>query len=215
MATNKLQIWNVALSAHLGAGKLANTTTPSPQQEQCVLHYDDTVRALLEAHWWTWARARTTLTAEATNDRSNEWAYKYRMPGDVLAIRWINEPQTARALMAANRNPDTPRELYGDHVYSDVQSAVMEYTALVEDVSVWPQIFADAVAAALAARMAMPLTENARLRRDALQMAEMELERAIVHDEAMQSGMEQDLKATWLDERGTDGLDYPPVLGAT
>lgn len=212
MAITKLEIWNRALTGYLGVGKLADLTTSTPAQEQCELHYDATVRALLEAHEWTWSLTRATLTAEATNDRSSEWAYKYRMPGDVLVIRWINAVTTARSLIAAQRNPDTPRQIYGDHVYSDVASAVMEYHALVEDPSAWSQAFADAVAATLASHMAMPLTENSRLAQRAMQMAQINLEKAIVHDEGLMSDREASVQVPWRDARGATDMTYPPIL---
>lgn len=212
MARDKLEIWNRALTGYLGVGKLANTTTATPEQEQCSLHYDATVRALLEEDYWSWARLRTTLTA-ATNDRASEWAYKYIMPGDVLAIRWINDAQTARSLIALGRSPDTPREIYTEYVYSDVQAAVMEYTGLIDDESVWPQAFADAVSATLASHMAMALTENSRLAQRAMQMAEQHLETAMERDEMNRDATEVDLKSSWIDARVGGITPYPPVLG--
>lgn len=184
MAKSKLDIWNAAMTTHLGVGKIDSLTATTPAAEQCKLHYDTALESLLESYWWTWARSRETLT-ELTNDRSSEWGYKYQMPAEVVSVRWVNEPETARGLISTGRSADTPREMHADYLYSDKADALMEYTTLVTDPSVWSQKFADALAAELASRCCQALTENARLRRDTSEASAMLLERAIVHDEQL------------------------------
>lgn len=201
MPRGKLEIWNEAMSEHLGVASITSLTESSPAGEQCRLHYDSVVATLLEAHWWVWARARVTLTS-ITNDRPTEWSYKYYMPGEIAAIRWVNDPDTARGLLASHQSADAPRETSADYIYTDVASAVMEYTALITDAQVWPARFIDAVKATLAARSCLALTENGRLRQDTYRLAETYLERAIVHDEANATQYDWEPVPDWLRVRG-------------
>lgn len=202
MPRGQLEIWNEAMAEHLGVGRISGINDTSPSAEQCRLHYDSCVLTLLEAHWWSWARTRKTLTEATTNDRSDDWAYKYNMPNNIAAIRWVNDPEIAHANITLNRSPDAARETTLDHIYTDVSSAVMEYTRLETTSVVWSSRFIDALKALLAVRACKPLTENSRLYRDVMDLSELYLERAIAHDEANSEHMEFNPLPTWLEGRG-------------
>jgi len=169
---------------------------------QCDLHYDRALKALLQRHWWTFATGQQVL-AVTTNDRT-EWAYRYARPADALTIRWVNEATTARSLLALNKSPDTPREVTLGAIYSDVATASCAYTQLVDDPAVYPQTFADALSAHIAAAVAMAITQNGRLAREALQAATYLTDVAITHD--ANEGPPEDYAQTpgWLEARGVD-----------
>lgn len=209
MPRSQLQIWNEAMSEYLGVADIPSTTDASPSGEQFRLHYESIIETLMETHEWSWATDRKTLTA-ITNDRPNEWAYKYKKPFGMAAIRWVNEPEAARQLKAMNRHPDTPRHTTESHIYSDTADAVIEFTAQVVDTSLFSAMFAEAVKANCAARACMALTENGRLKRDCMQMAELNLERAIAHDEDLIEEIEHEPLPDWMRARlnGTDEGRY-------
>lgn len=208
--SSKVQICNRALSAHLGVGRINALSEDAPAAEQCNLHYDDTLQTLLELHRWSWAQRQDVL-AELTNDRSTEWAHAYQVPSNCLRIHWVNDAATARSLMALNRDPDTDREILGDTLYSDVPTASIRYTTLVEDPTIFPMAFQNALAASLAANMALPLTENGRLAAQSMDMAERLIERAIVHDESKQRLEVVNPVPSWYDERGVSYTEIDPT----
>jgi len=198
---SKVQICNRALSTYLGVGRINNLNETSAAAEQCLLHYDDTLQSLIEAHWWNFSVGRQVL-AEETNDRTTEWSYKYALPSEALTIRWVNDPQVARYMVEQNQNPDAPREVTADHIYCDVQFAVCEFSKLVTDTTQFPQYFSDALSAALAANMAMPLTEDIKRATNAMNQAETKLDRAMALDEQQGSPIGHQTLPLWLSERG-------------
>jgi len=198
---SKVQICNRALSTYLGVGRINSLDEETPAAEQCNLHYDDTVKSLLEMDEWIFAAGRKVL-AEVTNDRPDEWAYKYSNPSNMLLIRWVNEPETARMLMLQDKSPDSDREMIEGFIYSDVQYAACEYTKLVSDPTIFPQYFADAVSAALAGHMAMPLTESLSRASNASKVAEQRLENAMVMNERQSPPAPSRYLPDWTTERG-------------
>ena len=100
-----VQICNRGLSQYLGYQRINSMTEDSPGARECSLHYDDLRISLLEKHWWVFAKKRQAL-ALMTNDRTDQWSYKYQMPANNIETHWINDPATAEALIAANENPD-------------------------------------------------------------------------------------------------------------
>lgn len=180
--SSKVQICNSGISRYLGAGRITSIDEDSTPAIQCKLHFDDIVRSSFEAHWWNFATGRQLL-AELTNDRSNEWAYKYAVPADAVSIRWVNDASAARGLLADHRDPDTDRELVEETLYSNIPSATCEYTKLITDEALYPQYFADMLSAKIAAAIALPVTKDMTLARNAMEVAGMLMEDAIVLDQ--------------------------------
>ena len=178
---SRIQICNWALTSYLGEGAITDLDEGSPGAIQCSLHFDRVKNNLLERHWWNFAKKRRTM-AELTNDRENEWLYRYQVPGDVLAIHWVNDPGAARIAQSMRVSPDIERELIADNIYCDVGGAVIEYTRTIDDESVFPQHFADALAASLASAVALPITQDLKRAQGARQSAMDTLQEAIAMD---------------------------------
>lgn len=198
---SKVQICNRALSTYLGVSRINNLNEDTPQAEQCNLHYEDTLRELLELHWWVFAKGRVVL-AELENDRPNEWAYRYSRPSAALAIRWVNTAEDAHAAMQLDRDPDTPREMMPDSIYSNAPGAVCEFTMEVTDPTKYPSYFKNALSAALAANMAMSLTEDIKKAQNAMSQAESKLDRAMALDERETPPLEANETPEYLRVRG-------------
>lgn len=179
---SKVQICNRALSTYLGVPRINSLDEDTPGAEQCKIHYDDALETLIVAHWWDFASGRQLL-AEVANDR-DEWSFKYAKPADALVIRWVNEAQAAKVLMDRDENPDTDRDISGDFIYSNTVSASCEFTKLIEDPTKYPVFFRNALSAEIASNIAMPLTEDIKRARNAMEMAADMLDKAIVLDES-------------------------------
>lgn len=157
---SKVQIANIALSTYIGSARINSLEEGSKGALQAELHYDSVRRELLEAWPWSFARRRMALAKHAINDRP-EWASKFAIPSKCLLLRWVNDPQEAKDAIQAGEIYDTPREIDGQAIYSDLDQASCEYIYDEEDVSRFSEKFVAAFAAALAARMAISITETA------------------------------------------------------
>jgi len=198
---SKVQICNRALSTYLGVARINSLSESTPAAEQCNLHFNDTLAGLLEAHPWRFANGRQVL-AELINDRTAEWNYHYARPADALFVRWVNDPEVARYMIAQDQSPDSDREMTEQSIYSDVKGAVCEFTKLVTDTTLYPQFFKDAMSAALAANMAMPLTEDIKRARNAMDQAERKMDMAMARDEQEDNTGGYQTLPSYLTERG-------------
>lgn len=201
MPKSKVQIASAALSSYCGTPRISSLDEDNKGARLCKLHYEDALAAVLEAHDWRFATGRARLALLA-NDRS-EWAYRYDMPNAALTLRWVNEPATARRLLAANQHPDTPREFGVGCLYSDVAGAVAEFTRAMDDPSVYSQAFCDAVSAELAARIVKQMTEDAQAVSRTMAARVETLEQAVLHDYRQRPT--EDFSGdvpSWLAERG-------------
>lgn len=159
----KIQICNRALTTYLGSDRISSLDEDSPAAEQCSIHYDDTIQGLLELHSWYFASDRETLALISDNDRSGQWLYRYGRPTSALFVNWVNQPETARMLIELGENPDTDREMTDTSIYSNTQFASCDFTKNITDTSIMPQYFKDAASATLAAMIAMPITQSAKI----------------------------------------------------
>ena len=70
MATSNTKICNQSLG-RLGSKRINNIDDPkedSTQAIQCRLHFEQTRDALVRSNWWSFARARATLSKDAEED---------------------------------------------------------------------------------------------------------------------------------------------------
>jgi hypothetical protein len=197
-----IEICNVGLSAYLGEARITSFADTSKAAVECALHYEPTRRMLLERNWWHFACGRQVL-AQLTNDRESEWLFKYARPTSAIAIRWVNDPFVARMRLQAQQSPDSERELTVDAIYSDTPGAVCEFTIDAADPTIYPQSFREALSAALAARLAMPLTQDVRRAQQARQVAEEMLSIALAEDFRNQPPQQQGVPH-YLQDRGVD-----------
>lgn len=128
----------------------------------------------LEAGWWPFALGRERLAGlSRTRD---PWAFAYALPHDCLVPRELLRPQGALPAWVATSEvlslPPIPFALElsaGTRVLlTDEPAAELVYTVRVEDPTLFPPLFADALAWRLAADLATTLRGEAGLRNDCL-----------------------------------------------
>ncbi|MTH65073.1 hypothetical protein [Paracoccus shanxieyensis] len=197
-----IAICNVALTTYLGAAPITAFEQPSPEAEQCKLHYDRVRRSLLERWNWVFASRREALVQESINDRADVWAYRYARPGHMIAVRWVNDGHAAGRAMRLGQVPDREREMTADSIYSNVPGAVIEYTRDETDPTLFPPAFGDALAATLAAAIAMPITMDSAKVTAAKREAEQLLNEAMVIDFNSRPSQEQTFYPMSLRVRG-------------
>lgn len=176
---SKVQIANIALTTYLGKGRVNSIDDRSPAAQQIDIHYDEVRREILSEWPWPFAIRHADLARVTINDRP-EWQSKFALPAKTLRLNWVNDQAAAKDAILCRTVYDTPRMVQGGFIYSDLETAVAEYVADVDDPTTYPPKFTQAMAALLAARVAMPLTESGSKARGALDTYYMYLDEAKV-----------------------------------
>jgi len=161
MAASDTAIANLALS-HLGnKDSLSDIETDTSREAEVCRIFFDTVRdEMLRQFPWPFATKFAELSeVEEEPDPPDEWGYSYRYPSDCLYIR--------RILSGARNDSRATREPYkigvdgtGKLIYTDLESAVVEYTFRNEDPTDYPDDFTMALSYRLASYMAPQLTQG-------------------------------------------------------
>lgn len=180
---------NLALS-HLGHQAVVSAIDPpeaSYEAQMCATFYPIARDNTLEMAVWSFATRRKAL-ATLTND-SDRWAFAYARPVDLLKPLAILMPQQSNLLPVVWTDPEL-RSWLGDPdmqrfdyivesqstgtvaIYTNVEDAVLLYTAQSTDTTKWSSLFGTAVSYLLASMLAGPLTKDPRLQGAMLQAAE-------------------------------------------
>ncbi len=170
MAT-KGDVINGAL-ALIGQPPMASAADTSTWVKRCVDRYPAVTRALLEQHPWNFARVMEEMSqlAEATGGRT----YSYTKPAKCLRICFIND---------TGEDSDDQWHEYDDadgKIHSDSETLFMWFVSsdyLIKEGS-WPQVFADAVSAEIAARVLPIASKDRGTKVDLVEMAKVALKRA-------------------------------------
>lgn len=175
-----VEICNQAL-ANIGIGAYIDSLSEqSEEAEQCNLHYPLARDYVLAAEHWSFAKKYVALAevASTTNTIHDNWDYQYRYPSDCLRI--------LRLVTDGSRVPSVsiPYEVQLDDsdkriIYTDQEDATIEYISRVTDPTLFSQHFADAVAANLGWRIAMPLTKNPEIRTEAFSVFQFAMNQAM------------------------------------
>lgn len=176
---SETEICNLALS-HLGVGKeIGNLETEnSAEASACRRFYDPTIEKVLTDFPWPFATRFATL-ALVEEDPTEEWEYSYRLPSDSLKVR--------RILSGSRQDSPNSRIAYriasdsaGRLIYTDQDSAQVEYTARLADTTLFDVLFVEAASYALAYQIAPRVTagDPFKLGEKAFQMYQYSLRQA-------------------------------------
>lgn len=179
--TSVISICNMALS-NLGAGNIQSLGEASTEARSCTQWYEHTRDTLLQAYPWRFAGTAVSL-AELTNDKPGAWGYSYRRPSDCLKPRFVRrEFSTTDEQQTMQEQIQNPYLVEGTRIYCDISPAILNYTRRVEDPSLFSPLFVTALSFALTVNLAMPITQDPKIRNDAYQIAEQMRERAAAAD---------------------------------
>lgn len=195
-ALSQLEVCNLAL-ARLPAQEIASIDEASLEARECRRFYPQVVSDMLEgAHDWSFGNKRTVL-AQVANDRPSEWSYAYALPVDLGGpIRVIPDfdslglsipiplPGDPYAEMWASQLASiaVDYEIQGEFLYTNASSATLDYT--INDIAGVrvSQLAITAIATDLAARLAVPIKQDAARENALLGQAEIAWQRAIADD---------------------------------
>jgi hypothetical protein len=169
-STTKVNIWNRALN-RIGATQLVQAETDTtPEAEACQLNYDDRVGQVLENVPWPWATKQAALNATA--ETRVGWDYTYLLPADCVSpIALLAEGQRFEMIAEKDRTPfELKMNDAGDALLlctnvSEDDFECLEYVALIENPTLYPRQFVDAVVCLLAADLARSIKKDPVLAR--------------------------------------------------
>ena len=184
-----IPICNLALG-ELRAPAIADIAESSTEAIECARYYGQCLSILLEQYDWSFATRITTLAALGDNDRAGEWGYAYGLPDDLASAKRVLPSSFAGRPWDYPGGAD-PRHsfLIGAGVlYAQLSGAALEYSAAHIPETVMPANFRDAMAYALASRLAVPLRDDRGLKGELLKQSELAAQRAIADDRNRQPG---------------------------
>lgn len=166
MARNIVEICNEAIS-DLPAHAITGIEDTRTEGRECNRHLNGVVSELLAMHDWSFARRRGAL-APVTNDRAGEWAYAYALPDEIISpIVLVRDYSSVGAAMTVTPMLYWPTVSAGyelldytladDKLYTNLESAVLEYSLDAVQPNKWHPLFQQAVIRLLAARIYRPV----------------------------------------------------------
>jgi hypothetical protein len=192
---------------HIGNSKtIANVETEvSKEAAACRIFYDDVLEEILKARHWPFAKKFATL-ALVEEDPTVEWKYAYRYPSDCLEVRRIIDDSVSSSNLDELGGDRSTPERTGDYhepyvigqddsgllIYTNKDTAQIEYTIRVESIVRWPSDFKMALSFLLGFYVAPVLTGGDPFKMGArcFEMYKMKLE-----DAGANAGNEEQQKA--------------------
>jgi len=194
------EICNMAL-ARIGARRIndyADSSDTKLEAVQCRLFYPNVARELIRSHLWRFAKHRVQLS-QSTVTPAFQWSYQYELPNDFLRRIDVWDGADIR-----DGHTFTSYELEGKYLLTDEETVYLRYVRWVEDVTKWDALFVAMVVLKLAGNLAMPLTQNEKVKLaiDNEWKSAMPKVRAMDREEGRQIG--RDALRTWVDARFSD-----------
>jgi len=201
---SEVDICNLALGL---IGDEANVSSIDPpdstvQALQCSRFYALARNQLLERHSWGFATKRVALSLHATAT-TDVWKYQYAKPSDMLK---------PLAVLLGAYTDDENRQDYiieGDRILTNVENAVLKYTAVITDTTKYTPLFIEALAHLLASRIVGPIVKGStgmKLASEMKKLAEKTFLEAAASDANNQNNQTAHVPS-WLSARGTDVRD--------
>ena len=159
---SKVDIWNLALS-HIGhRAVIADPDEATAEANHCRRFYPFALKVALERFAWSFATRRVAL-AEVTNP-VDHWMFAYALPNLCIAARAVLLPESTDD----SKEQDFAIESAEDGspiLYTNVEDAVLKYTALVTDTNRFTPMFAMTVSYDLASMLCGPIPKDPKLKK--------------------------------------------------
>jgi len=176
-----ITICNLALG-ELRASAIADIAEDSIEAQNCARYYPQCLKLLLERHDWSFATRIASLAELSDNPRASEWLHAYALPADCATPKRLVPPADG-ALVCWPVEWGQAFIVEAGLLFTQIAGAILEYSSDDVPEAVMPALFADALAYALAARLAVPIRDSREMKGQLLQQAELAAARAVADDE--------------------------------
>ena len=200
MATDKVQLWNMALG-HIKSNKFVTSDTEAGfVGDNCRLYYNTARMFLLEANDWNFARQDAVLALTANTP--TEFEFEYVMPSDAATARRIYNPldphgNTMEPIKFKTAKHPTSG---GKVVRTDMAEAILFYTANIVDTTLFSGSFDLCLSFYLASVLAIPITGDEKKAEKALASYRLQIGQAIRQND-LESFAQEDRPASWIAAR--------------
>lgn len=153
MTVTKFEICSRAL-VELGEEAISSFDIKGPATT-CGLIYPEYIKYLLSIHPWKFTLKKVQL-ARLTTTPVNKWKYAYQLPSDMVIFRafYNNNNVGARAI--------THYEIFENRVLTDEEEVYIDYQIQVSEEN-FPSYFTEFAIMALASKLAMTITDDAKI----------------------------------------------------
>ena len=210
MSTSQLGLYSDALTTYLGERPLASLTEARESRRLLDNIYSQVLDECLEAGYWKHARRTVQLTASTSIIPAFGYTYAFDIPSDLDTLYMLSldpfpdsQPWNAYVFEAGFIRADVDT-LYVTYISNDASYGLK--------LSAWSPAFAKWVAACLAARVALPITQSTDKMQNAIKLADLLFKKAMSID-ARKGPTAMQPQGTWsLSRRGgfsnyRDGYD--------
>jgi hypothetical protein len=194
------EICNQAL-ARIGAKRINDFGDSSDNKTEALysrLFYEQTAKALMRSHFWRFAKDRVQLSQDTVTP-SFQWTYQYHLPSDFLRAMLVYDGSDA-----PDGHTYYTYELEGDKLMTTESTVYLKYIKWVSDVPSWDSLFVEVMVLMLAKKVAMPLTQNVKLKEDIERELEMWMRRVRAMDREEGETIGRYDLLTWNDARYSD-----------
>jgi hypothetical protein len=152
-----LDIINAALSL-LGETQIAALTDGSDASRHAAALYEPCILSLFSGYEWGFAKERIALEIDGGKTPVNQWRYAFLMPTPKTEM--VGRPLAIFNTTAINARKMTRYEIESRWVMTNESTIVIQYVKR-QPVELWPGYFERLAIEAVAAILAMPVTEIA------------------------------------------------------
>jgi hypothetical protein len=229
-------IANLALNEIASSNLIDSLTEQSSTAATVRAWYEPLRKALLRAAPWGCARTQRMLTQVGDSSAGTSpypWSYKFAYPSDCVHLRYLlptvpagpvgpqvdvgAPPPQWQSPSRANRflthvEPGVGAGVYNKYIISNLPNAIAVFNLDVNNPDIWDPLFQLAMVAALASKLAMPVTGDTAIRDRMIQTAQNAINeaRAASANEAIQTS---DHIPDWIAGRNGYPSNYAPQWG--
>ena len=146
----------------IGATAITAIDDGSINAIHCSVFYPALRRSLLRSHFWNFAEARATL-AQDTTPPLFEYAFAYTLPVDCLRLKTYNGANLNTSSVADIAFIQQMFKIEGRKIFTNDATVLIVYIKDEIDPNMWDALFYQAMAAALASKLATAITKDAKL----------------------------------------------------
>ena len=186
MARSAVNICNMALW-RLGQKPINALNERTPQALCCAAMYDEAVASVLREFPWNFAQKQVALVKDPGAPLL-DFSFSYAKPVDCVKANMVNDKTTVFSVV-------------GQFIHTNADPAILKYTALIVDPSVYDALFVDCLAGRLAADMAEPLTTSTTKAQEFFTVYINKMKQAWIADSS-EGQADPDHSDTWLTASG-------------
>lgn len=157
---SRTQVTNNALRI-ISANLIADPDEDTESARQAKGVYEQTVRAEIESHAWSFAKTQASLP-ESLPAPQFKFSRAFQLPSNFIRLVELQDRWVFSVVRHVDVAPVPAYEVQGRRVLTDI-GAPLNITYLQDlsfDPTLWPALFSEVVSAALAVALAMPLTKS-------------------------------------------------------